>query len=154
MTPQPDRTHLYGFDGDEYMDFDPSETLQRWIESNVDDDTADPPPIEEWSVLPKRRHFPTAERHVEQIVENVVEGYYIDTVSEELGDQLLACELDKDPEILALAEALLVAMSERITWRMADRCLRKITASRSEDGTWLLGGEPAWVPAGSSGETP
>lgn len=132
---------LYGLPGSEYLVFDPSEVVEQWL-CDAEDDEPRVFVIEEFSVHPTRYHLPDADRLLEWINEWTCENG-------EVGEDM---ELDCGDEVTAAVEALLDLIAAKVTWCMADKKLRELHVTPSDDpDNPLIDGQPAWVSAEHSG---
>lgn len=115
----PDR--LYGAPGDEYLDSDPFDVLDRMDPGDLI--------IEEWAVRPASDLLPVAATILEGITERVCE----EVTEEAYGDLVDVCA---SPRVVALAEAMLAAIAEEMTYGMADRLVAR------HHVVWSGGDEP------------
>lgn len=139
MTDQHDR--LYGLPGAERLEFDIGSVYETCIDGQLEGNG--PWTIEEHLVRPTIDSVPTAERIVGDILELTSEDDYTEDPFHE--------RVYKDPELLALAEALRTAVAGKVTWFMAGEkvATHTITLVETDDPkypTVLLDGEPMYVP--------
>lgn len=132
---------LYGVPGSEMLHDDLGAAYETQIEPWLDESDRTPRVIEEWTVSPPSAHLPSAADHVERLIEDASEsaggeGYYD---SEQ--------HLIHDPDVLAAAEALLAALADRITYRMADRRVAEHTVTWDDEDEPLVDGERLYRPS-------
>lgn len=125
--------HLYGLPGAEHLHFDAADVVQEWL------DQSDREPdfiIEEWSVRPARSHLPRAADVIEWIEEWANEnGEFSDDPDLSFGGS----------DATIAADALLDLLAGQITFRMADKHLRDLHVTPSDDPeNPLLDGKPTW----------
>lgn len=126
---------LYGLPGAEYLHRDPATVVEQWLDDDPLDTEWEPWIIEEWSVLPTRHHMPNAERLLEWVNEWTCENG-------EVGEDM---ELDAGKEATAAAEAFLDLLASKVTWCMADKKLRDLHVTPSDDPeNPLIDGQAAW----------
>ena len=99
---------LFGLVGAEQLHSDP---FYVW-EMNVSE-AGEPLVVEEWTVRPPGEHLPSAADVLESIAYQCEDGETDEGWFESLGDALTA------PDVVTLAEQLLDAVAQRITYRMA-----------------------------------
>ena len=126
---------LYGIPGSESLHDDIGAAYEQQIEPRLDEGDHEPRVIEEWSVCPPTLHLRSpsdlADWLVEDAAENAgVDGYYDHTE-----------HMARNPEVLAAAEALITAMADRITYRVADKRLAEHAITWDDDDEPLLNGE-------------
>jgi hypothetical protein len=138
---------LYGFEGDEYLDYDPAAVYERW----ANDHDYDPPnmlmadwgrpeklEIIEWSSNSGDEFMPSAAR----IAEWASEVYCDDAMFEDPGDQM--GKAASAPDVIEAFEAARQLMLSKVAFRFADRELRKLTVTWDAEGQPLLDGEPMY----------
>lgn len=138
---------LFGFDGDELLVDELNTMVERWCDNYMPEpgeviDQDAPAEIVEWSVQPALKFLPSAAEII----------YHIDEAacsSGAGGDDCPFEGAEKDPDIVAAAEALRAAMSKFCSWTWADQELARhqITVV---DGQVHIDGEQFYKPKESS----
>ena len=129
---------LYGFDGDEFLDDDPADTYERWIEWQDEVERGpDTPPlhISEWSSKSLAHLLPSVDRLIEWANEHASE----DACWEEAGEAL--DRTAADPDVVAAFAAAVDVWSRKLEpeFRVADEHLRTVIV------TWGADGEPVYT---------
>lgn len=133
-------TRLFGLPGSENLETDLGSAYEMQIEPYADEADRGPRTIEEWTVLPAGSTFRSADSIVEWLCEDASddapEGWY-DSVA----------HLDRDPVVLAAAEALRVALIERSApYWIADKRVALHLVTWDDDGEPLVDGERLYRP--------
>lgn len=138
---------LYGTPGAEEMHFSVADAYEMQVELDLDDEDRQPCVIEEWTTLPAGSTFLSAAGIVEWLCENAAddspEGWYHSIA-----------HLDRDPKVLAAAEALRTALIEQATpYWIADKRVAEHLITWNDAGEPLVNGEPMYVraPAANDG---
>jgi hypothetical protein len=133
---------LFGVPGSENLHDDIGAAYESQVEPWVDEHDRRPRVIVEWTTLPPGSSFRSADSIVEWLVEDAADdapdGFY-DTVA----------HLDRDPEVLAAAEALrsLLVAKGGAYW-IGDKRVAEHTITWDDAGEPLVDGKPMYVRAG------
>jgi hypothetical protein len=130
---------LFGIPDSETLWPDLGAAYEQQVEWDRDESGPESRIIEEWTVAPPTVHLRDAAGLVEWLLEDAAdnagaEGYYDDTE-----------HLARDPELVALADALIAGMASRITYRVADRRVAEHVITWNADDEPLVGGFPLYV---------
>lgn len=128
-------TRLFGLPGSEHLETDLGSAYEMHVEPYDDEHDRRPVVIEEWSVLPAGSTFRAADSIVDWLCEDAgddaPEGWY-DSIA----------HLDRDPVVLAAAEALRAALIARATpYWIADKRVAEHTITWDDEGEPLVDGE-------------
>lgn len=139
-------TRLYGAPGEENLHDDIGAAYEMQVEPWVDEHDRRPRVIEEWTVLPAGSTFRSADAIVEWLCEDAAddapEGWY-DSIQ----------HLDRDPVVLAAAEALRAALIDRAApYWIADKRVAEHVVTWDDDGEPLVNGEPLYRPIANGDE--
>lgn len=132
---------LYGVPGAEDLHTDIGAAYESQIDPWVDEQDRRPQVIEEWTALPAGSTFRSAASIVDWLCEDAgddaPEGWY-DSIA----------HLDRDPVVLAAAEALRAALIERATpYWIADKRVAEHAVTWDDDGEPLVDGERLYMPS-------
>jgi hypothetical protein len=131
---------LFGVPDSETMWLDLGSAYEQQIEPYLDDEgNRSPKIIEEWSVCPTTAHLRDPRALVDWLLEEAAdsagaEGYYDDTE-----------HLARNPEVVALAEALIAGLASRIAYRVADRRVGEHVITWDENDEPLVAGVRLYV---------
>jgi hypothetical protein len=136
---------LFGVPDSEDMHRDLGSAYESQVEPWVDEHDRRPRIIEEWTTLPAGSTFRSARSIVEWLCEDAAddapEGFY---------DRI--AHLDRDPKVLAAAEALRDALVEHATdYWIADKRVAEHTITWDDAGEPLVNGESLYVRAPLTG---
>lgn len=130
---------LYGLPHAERLHFDPADVVQEWLDDRCDDDTERRFVIEEWSVHPPSYHLPSVATILERICEDAYDNEWGED-SETWENATL-----KQDDVRAAAQALRDLIASKVTYRMANKKLRDLHVTPSDDpDNPLLEGAPTW----------
>ena len=133
------RDKLYGLPFAEVLYFDPAEVVEKWLAVH-DDDEPRYFEIEEWSVHPPIYHMPSVDSLLEWIGEWVMDNGEVCEDAPDWWDRALG-----DGEVGKTAEALLTLIASKVTGRMANKLLRTLQVTPSDDPeNPLIDGDPTW----------
>lgn len=139
--------HLFGFDGDEYLQNDLDTVVEQWLDDH--DPTQEDEPTEfevlEWSSVSVGTYLPSAERVLEWMEERAAD----DILFEEAADALL--DASQRPEVIAAAEQMRKVFMDAIGtgWRMADKIVASHHFTFDADRRLLCNGTP-YYPEGDA----
>lgn len=124
---------LYGFAGDEFLDDDPADTYERWVEWQDDVERGpDTPPIyiSEWSSTSLAHLLPSLDRLLDWANEFASE----EACWEEAGEAL--DRTAADPDVVAAFALALHVWSQKLEseFRVASEHLRTVTVTWDADG--------------------
>lgn len=130
---------LFGVPGVENLHDDLGAAYESQVEPYVDEHDRRPRVIEEWTVLPAGSTFRSAADIVDWLCEDAADdapdGFY-DSIA----------HLDRDPDVLAAAEALRAALIKHVgSYRIADKRVAEHTITWDDAGEPLVDGKPMYV---------
>jgi hypothetical protein len=124
----------------EELHIDPADVVQQWLD-DTDPDVETRFVIEEWSVHPPSYHLPSRDTLLERICEEAYDN--------EWGEDNEEWEAAaREPDVKNAAQTLLDLIASKVSYRMADKHLRDLQVTPSDDpDNPLLDGVPTWSPS-------
>lgn len=137
-----DDRRLFGVPYAEDLHDNPAAVYELQIEPYTDGHDRRPVVVEEWTVYPPKHHLRRAADIVDWLLECAAEDGEVTEGWSEAIDRH-----DRDPDVLAAAEALLDVLASKVRYRMADRKVAEHTITWGADDEPLLDGRPLYVKA-------
>lgn len=132
--------HLFGFDGDEYLQNDLDTVVEQWLDDHDPIQEGDDAEFEvlEWSAVSAGTYLPSAVRVLEWMEEYAAD----ELLFEEAGDALLTAS--RKPEVVAAAEHMRKLFVDAVgdRWRMADKVVARYHFTFDADRRLLCNGTP------------
>ena len=144
-TPADDVDRLYGAPGDEYLQNDIPDVLERWIDDNMPPDDEPWPDretavceVEEWTTTTAGSLLPRYDWVLEQILERVGDDAMFEEMYEHVEGRF------ERPAVFEAAKQFMATLAENLTgggWRLADKCVATHRFTFNEDRKPVLNGE-------------
>lgn len=132
--------HLFGFDGDEYLQNDLDTVVEQWLDDHDPIQEGDPAEFEvlEWSAVSAGTYLPSARRLLEWMEEWAADEALFSEAAEEFHRASL------DPRVVEAAEAMRKVFIEVIgdRWRVADKVVASYHFTFDDDRRLLCNGTP------------